>query len=394
MSQRLISLNDDLKQLRDEGYDVEERGGYLILRQIPYLDGNRQVHRDGVLVSKLELNNDRTQKPQDHTVRFAGVTPSNEQGAALDMINSNQAETLTQDVVVQFSFSRKPAEGYRDYHHKMTTYVHLLGGPVQAVQPEDTPTARVYPLVTDDESGSVFKYVDTASSRADIEPVTRKLELARVAIVGLGGSGSYVLDLVAKTPVVEIHLFDGDAFLQHNAFRSPGAPSGEELERRYSKVDWFEKQYSAMRNGIVAHSYYLTEANVHELEQMQFVFLAMDNGEVKQVLIKKLEEYGIPFTDVGMGMYVADGSLAGQVRATTSTQELRSHVWEGHRIPFGAGAPNEYSTNIQIADLNALAAVMAVVKWKKLFGFYVDLGREHFAAYTVATNVLVNEDKV
>ena len=54
--------------------------------------------------------------------------------------------------------------------------------------------------------------------------------------MGLGGTGSYVLDLVAKTPVWEIHLFDGDAFLQHNAFRSPGAPSLDELEAQPPKA--------------------------------------------------------------------------------------------------------------------------------------------------------------
>ena len=71
-----------------------------------------------------------------------------------------------------------------------------------------------------------FNYIDTASSRAEIDVVTAKLaKLKRIAIVGLGGTGSYVLDLVAKTPVWEIHLYDGDAFLQHNAFRSPGAPT-------------------------------------------------------------------------------------------------------------------------------------------------------------------------
>ena len=53
--------------------------------------------------------------------------------------------------------------------------------------------------------------------------VTRKLSLKNVAIVGLGGTGSYVLDLVAKTPVRQIHLDDGDMFLQHNAFGSPSA---------------------------------------------------------------------------------------------------------------------------------------------------------------------------
>ena len=72
----------------------------------------------------------------------------------------------------------------------------------------------------------MFLYEDTASSRADIVTINSKLKSLRIGIVGLGGTGSYVLDFVAKTPVKEIHLFDGDTFDQHNAFRAPGAASG------------------------------------------------------------------------------------------------------------------------------------------------------------------------
>ena len=33
----------------------------------------------------------------------------------------------------------------------------------------------------------------------------------------------------------------------------------------------------------------------------------------------------------------------------------------------------DYERNIQIADLNALTASMAVIRWKKFSGFYQDL---------------------
>jgi tRNA A37 threonylcarbamoyladenosine dehydratase len=80
-------------------------------------------------------------------------------------------------------------------------------------------TAKTFTVVDAEEEETVFKYIDTASSRAEINLIARKLELGKIAIVGLGGTGAYVLDLVAKTPVREIHLFDGDTFFQHNAFR-------------------------------------------------------------------------------------------------------------------------------------------------------------------------------
>lgn len=56
----------------------------------------------------------------------------------------------------------------------------------------------------------VFCYPDTATTRAGIGAATAKLMTERVAIIGLGGTGSYILDLLAKVPIGEIHLFDPD----------------------------------------------------------------------------------------------------------------------------------------------------------------------------------------
>ena len=53
---------------------------------------------------------------------------------------------------------------------------------------------------------------------------------------------------------------------------------------------------------------------------------------------------------------------------------------------------DEYSTNIQIADLNMLNAALAVIKWKKLCGFYQDLEREHNCTYSINVNQLLSEE--
>ena len=50
MSPAPFSLNPDLKQLRDEGYVVEQRGGYLVMHQVPYVNASRQV-KMGKLIS-------------------------------------------------------------------------------------------------------------------------------------------------------------------------------------------------------------------------------------------------------------------------------------------------------------------------------------------------------
>ena len=109
--------------------------------------------------------------------------------------------------------------------------------------------------------------------------------------------------------------------------------------------------------------------------------------------MRALEESAIPFIDVGMGIQVRDGALSGILRATTSTPGKRDHVRGNHRVSFApAQGPNDYSRNIQVVDLNAFNAVLAVIKWKKLCGFYHDLEQEHHTTYALETGKLARED--
>jgi hypothetical protein len=93
-----------------------------------------------------------------------------------------------------------------------------------------------------------------------------------------------------------------------------------------------------------------------------------------------------------MGVELHDGALGGVLRMTAATPARGDHA--SARIPFADDAGgDDYSSNIQIADLNALNAALAVIRWKKLFGFYRDLDREHHSTYTIDGNMLLNEDK-
>jgi hypothetical protein len=392
MSRGLISRSPDLKRLRDEGYDVKVRSGHLLIGDVAYVNARREVKR-GILVSTLALAGDITAKPDTHVAYFVGDHPCHADGREIEQIkNPSGGRALAEGVVVNHTFSAKPIDPYSDYHAKMTTYVAILEGPARAIDP--TATARTFPVIEPEEAvlDTVFNYIDTASSRAEIDLITRKLMIPKVAIVGLGGTGGYVLDLVAKTPVQEIHLFDGDTFLQHNAFRSPGAPSVEELRAKPGKATYFQAIYSKMRRGIVAHPEYVGPENVELLREMQFVFLCLDRGAAKKLTVPRLEEFGVPFIDVGMGVYPTDNMLGGVLRITMSTPERRDHF--RNRVPFSDGdGHNEYAANIQIADLNALNAALAVIRWKKQFGFYLDLDREHHTTYTIDGNTIINEDR-
>lgn len=391
MSQPLIARSPDLRRLRDEGYDIEVRGGHLVVKRIPYVDSDGQV-RSGTLASVLTLAGDVTTTPDNHVVYFDGEYPCNADGMPIEALRHETAtRTLDENLVVQHSFSNKPPEGYRDYHHKMTNYAGIISDP--AVSLDASVTVTPFPVVESGVGESVFTYLDTASSRAGINIATKKLEVGRVAIVGLGGTGSYILDLVAKTPVREIHIFDGDRFSQHNAFRAPGAASVDELRLEPQKVEYLSGVYSRMHRGIVAHNEFASAGNLDLIASMDFVFLSLDGGLDKRDIVERLERDGRAFVDVGMGVELVEDSLLGIVRVTTGPGTGESATTKG-KIPFtDGGAGDEYTQNIQIADLNALNAALAVIRWKKLCGFYLDSEHELDCTYTVSGNLLLNESQ-
>ena len=73
-----------------------------------------------------------------------------------------------------------------------------------------------------------------------------------------------------------------------------------------------------------------------------------------------------------MGIEVTENnSLFGLIRVTTGDNGNVDHIDAKGRISYrDIEDEDEYHQNIQIAELNALNAALAVIKWKKLMGFY------------------------
>ena len=390
MQQLLINHSPDLKRLRDEGYEIELKGPYLLVHHIPYLNGNRELCF-GILATSLDTSGQMTTRPSYHVIHFAGEYPHRSDGRPISGIeHQNCTQQLCPGLMVQFAFSNKPPGGYTDYYHKVTRYAEIISAPAKTLFPEATEkTFKVVPTSDDD---SPFQYLDTNSGRANICQLNARLEGQKVAIVGLGGTGAYILDLVAKTPVSEIHLFDGDVLHTHNAFRSPGAASLEELNLESLKVEYYRNIYSKMHKGIVVHPNYITADNLTVLDGINFVFISLDRNEARGLIASHLRSQGTAFIDVGLGVNLVEGRLTGMIRVTTATEAQKDHLHK--RLPVGEQGNNDYNANIQIAELNALNANLAVIKWKKLNGFYHDLEGEHNSLYAINNSELYNEDQV
>lgn len=405
MSAKPTAPDSGLAALKDEGFETDVRQQHLLVHSVPYVTSNRHIER-ATLICKYVENAGTILSPtpaagDDHQVWWTGSFPCRSDGTPMTAELCADAKPVPflvfEGCQSQYRFSNKPEEfrgsGFPNHFEKITHYVAVIESQARALDPAVV-GSRTRCVVLPSEPDSVFCYADTASVRAEIVATSARLKLRKIAIIGMGGTGSYVFDQVVKTPVWEIHPFDGDDFKQHNAFRAPGAATIEDLKCHMKKVHYFVERYSAMRKGLVPHPYFIDEANVSELAGFDFVFVCVDKGKARRTICGYLAAQGIPFVDVGMDVVMDSQTqqLDCTCRVTTVTPFKNDHV--AGFIPMDEDESDAlYRQNIQVADLNALNAQFAVIKWKQLFGFYEDRAQSHQTAYTVATQSLTRDER-
>ena len=221
-----------------------------------------------------------------------------------------------------------------------------------------------------------FRIPNTFEARAAVGPVQDRIRDQRIAIIGLGGTGSFVLDLMVKTPVAQIHLLDGDRMDWHNFMRAPGAPTCEELEsqRREGllKVDYYRAKYEALRDGVHAHGVRVGDpggfAEFMSPHPVDFAFVCIDqekDGDCprQDMVYSLLSEAGVPFVDSGVSITLSNDQVGGAV--TTSVYGAGSTAWK-ECIPNArvVGDASGYR-NVQLPEVNSLAASLAVMEWRR-----------------------------
>lgn len=386
MSQELINHSDDLKKLQNEGYEIDVKSGYGIISHIPYLKANGEIDY-GTLVSKIAFEGDKAKYNGDHVIYFSGDQPCNADGTEITQIKHSVSNSILAGINVKRSFSNKPDKNYKDYYEKFVNYINIISS--RAIDKDNTVTARTFKKVVTEED-SVFQYVDTNSSRAGIDNCNKKILDKKIAIIGLGGTGTYILDLVSKTNVKEIHLIDGDVFCQHNAFRSPGAASKEIFTKSLSKVSYFKEIYQNMHKNIIEHDIFINEKNVNILKDMDFVFISIDSGIARNLIVDYLVSEKIPFIDTGIGLQNINDTINGLIRTTVFDKNNYDRI--STYIDFDEDGDDVYNTNIQIAECNALNATIAVIEWKKYFNIYENANSKCQNVYSIEMGEIVHED--
>lgn len=372
MSHQLVSRNDDIRRLVEKGYAVAFDGNhYLVVRDIPYLDAERNL-RWGAIVTKFNDLGDDLISQEDHQIFFCGSPPHELDGRPVANLGGGPVtlalSEASKDITVERSFSNKPPSGsFPDFFAKIESYAAIIGGPAIELHKVTPLTGRI---VESGPSTSPFKFRDTLTARAEIGDLSVRFKDDVIALIGLGGTGGYLLDFLVKTPVREIRGFDRDPFHVHNAFRSPGRLRPEEF--RMLKSDVYQARYENFRTGLSLRSKFVGAGSAEDFAGVTFAFVCVDKGSSRAGIFDLLIALKIPFIDVGMGLNRRKGPLDGMLRVTYYPAE---HAEEMRRKGLAELVDSEndiYRTNIQIGELNALNAALAIARFKQLRGFYFD----------------------
>ena len=248
-----------------------------------------------------------------------------------------------------------------------------------------------------------FKIPNTFEARAAIGPVQDRIRDQRIAIIGLGGTGAYVLDLVAKTPVMEIHLLDTDDVNWHNFMRAPGAPTAEEIESRHKgrlrKVDYYHSKYASLREGIHPHAVRVDSQSTFgeflSVHPIDYAFVCIDqltdgDSPRQDVVYCALSAAAVPFIDSGVSITLDDRTVRGAV--TTSAYGAGSVAWKD-AIPNARVEGNVPGyRNVQLPEVNALAASLAVMEWRRRTEQYVSESASFLHRFRLETPRIVTAD--
>jgi hypothetical protein len=390
---KLVSHNEDIQRLIDKGYAVAFDSNYLLVRDVPYLDAERTLQIGAIVTKFVSIDGERLAQ-EDHQIFFAGSHPHELDGKPISNLAGGPTQLAlseaSKDVVVQRSFSNKPKGGFADFFAKIDSYVGIISGPAIEMYGVTPYTFRAVDSVVSD---SIFKFHDTLTSRAEITDLAAKFKDDVVVVIGLGGTGSYVMDLLVKTPVREIRAFDPDPFHVHNAFRSPGRLEQPDLGQ--TKAQAYLSRYENFRHGLTIEPKFVDASSTEEVQGATFAFVCVDKGTSRAGIFELLIANHIPFIDVGMGLKrTKENVLNGQIRVTYYSTENAVALRDKQLAPLTDPADDIYRVNIQISELNAINAALAVIKFKQLRGFYARAVPTYHLLFEIADLKIVGESKL
>ena len=363
------------REANRRGWHIEVSGDHIAVASVPYRqqDGASGVcqitvwvHEDGRTMNAPPNGSGAT-----HAARLEGVTG----GKAYQTNGEPLGNVIWTDNTNECVISIKLDSGnYSDAWHALLVYSSIVAGAAQAGGEQEP--QRI---------GRVFQFEILGENTPDIREWQDKASGQKIGIVGLGGVGLWLLDLMSKTEVGEIRIWDGDHMEGRNLVRAPGWAGQDSIGK--NKAEYFGQLYSQFRTGISIYPEYLDPSDPSDIfDGLDFVFIAIDNTETRAALCERLEQSGVPFVDVGMGIERQQGEVRGSLQVFFSGGDAGR--WRVG-IPTVVGVGEQEYHILQLADLGVLNASLAVGVWRRHIGQYAEDSKEWLVRYSVESNSLL-----
>ena len=207
----------------------------------------------------------------------------------------------------------------------------------------------------------------------------------RVGVVGLGGVGAWIADMVVKADPQEVHGWDYDCIEPKNILRMPGGLAPEAWIGR-TKADWFQEIYSIIHANAHGHNVRVHSENVKDvIESATFCFVAVDDSDDRMMVCDGLAAAGIPFVVAGVSLSREHGVTA-SMRIVTAHAGVSS--WRDAIPQVGRAGQDEYGS-LELPDIYSMAAGWAVQSWRKMRGQFVQEQREECLEYSSSDQSLI-----
>ena len=353
------------------GLDYTIEGDTLTVGPVPYLLKSGAVGH-GELICHLEREGQRLRAPSDHTVGWvAEERPHNRGGEALEKLIHNDAPQAWANGMTSIcGMSRKARErGYSDYGEKMFAYARLIARETGKNWRRESVGSGVVKdgnNMVDQETGL------TRSAIGDMDGLFRKEKLA---VIGAGGTGGFIVDMIAKCDVASIDIYDDDIVSQHTQLRWPGVVNRNVVEEHRNKAEYLAQIYASRTNrNIRGHALRVGGSNLTFFRDKTMVFVAVDRGRDRREILTGLTGMGVNFIDCGIDMRCAADGLTASARVvrTAPHDDLRKRTELVEKTPDKDAGEGMYEAAVQTAEVNALNATLAVIAWKQGLGFYKD----------------------
>lgn len=361
------------------GWHIDVAEDHIAVEGVPYRQQDGTFGVCQVMVWVLEDGLTMTAPPDGsgatHAARLRGVSGGKAYHANGDPVGNVIWTDSSHECVISIKLD---SGNYEDAWHALLNYCSIVAAAAQAGGGQET-----------QRKDRVFQFEILGENTPDIREWQDKARGQKIGIVGLGGVGLWLLDIMSKTDVSEIRIWDGDHIEGRNLVRAPGWAGQDGIGQ--NKAEYFGHLYSQFRTGISVYPEYLDPGDPsNTLDSLDFVFIAIDRADTRGALCERLEQSGVSFVDVGMGIERQHGEVRGSLQVFFSGKDAGR--WR-IGIPTIVGIGEQEYHVLQLADLAALNASIAVGMWRRHVRQYARDSKDWLVRYSVESNTLLKRSE-